>query len=282
MNFEQKNMQEGAPICSCVDSSQSKWSDFKIAIPVTILFILIFIVLQKMGLVNLISSDKTNFGTIFAIGFVASLSSCMAVVGALVLSMSATFAHSGASWRTQTFFHAGRIVSFFLLGGLIGVIGSAFTLNTTATLILNLIVALVLLILGINLLEVFPWAKKLQPSLPRSFKSHIQNFSKIKNVFGPILFGVATFFLPCGFTQSMQIMALSTGNFMDGALTMLVFALGTLPVLLIVSFGAFGFKNSKNTSTFFKISGLIVIVFAIFNLLNALVVAGIINPIFNF
>lgn len=281
MNFEQKNF-SGAPVCECGVSSKPKWYEFKIAIPLAILFVLVFIVLQKIGLVNLITSDQTNLGAIFVIGIVASLSSCMAVVGALVLSMSATFAHTGASFRTQTFFHLGRIISFFVLGGVIGLIGSAFTLNLTTTLILNVIIAIVLLILGINLLEVFPWAKKLQPSLPKSLKDKIHSFSKIKNVFGPAIFGLATFFLPCGFTQSMQIFALSTGNFLDGALVMLVFALGTLPVLLIISFGSFGFKNSKNVGIFFKVSGLIVILFAFFNFMNALVVSGIINPIFNF
>ncbi len=29
----------------------------------------------------------------------------------------------------------------------------------------------------------------------------------------PIIVGVGTFFLPCGFTQSMQIAALSSGSF---------------------------------------------------------------------
>lgn len=281
MNFEQSNV-DAPHSCECVNSQKKNWTEFKVAIPIAVLFVLIFIALQKMGLVNLINSEKMGVGTIFVIGFVASLSSCMAVVGALVLSMSATFAHTGASWRTQTFFHLGRIISFFLLGGLIGAIGSAFTLSSTATLTLNVLVALVLLILGINLLEVFPWAKKLQPSMPKFFKVRIHNFSKIKNVFGPVIFGVATFFLPCGFTQSMQIFALSTGNFLEGAVTMLVFALGTLPVLLVVSFGSFSFKNSKNVSVFFKVAGMIVILFALFNFLNALVVSGIISPIFNF
>ncbi|MBP6911491.1 sulfite exporter TauE/SafE family protein [Patescibacteria group bacterium] len=47
--------------------------------------------------------------------------------------------------------------------------------------------------------------------------------------------GIGTFFLPCGFTQSMQVYTLSTGSFLAGGLTMLSFALGTLPMLLLLS-----------------------------------------------
>ncbi|MEI8175229.1 MAG: sulfite exporter TauE/SafE family protein, partial [bacterium] len=98
----------------------------------------------------------------------------------------------------------------------------------------------------------------------------------------PALVGIATFFLPCGFTQSMQIYTLSTGNFMTGALIMLSFALGTLPVLGLISFSSLSIGKNKNASIFFKVAGLIVILFAIFNLINALVVINILPPIFNF
>lgn len=96
----------------------------------------------------------------------------------------------------------------------------------------------------------------------------------------PILVGIATFFLPCGFTQSMQLYTLTTGSFLDGGLTMLAFALGTLPVLALVSFSSFSIKNSSKSGIFFKTAGLVVIMFALFNLINSLVVIGLIPPIF--
>jgi hypothetical protein len=91
-----------------------------------------------------------------------------------------------------------------------------------------------------------------------------------------------TLFIPAGFTQSMQIYTLSTGNFLNGGLTMLVFALGTLPVLALISFSSFSIQNSTKAGIFFKAAGLIVILFAVFNILNTLVAAGYIAPIFNF
>ena len=258
------------------------WSDFKIAIPITIVFVFIFIILQKIGLVNLVNSGNVNYGTAFIIGIIASLSTCMAVVGGLVLSMSATFAKEGDKVRPQILFHAGRIISFFVFGGIIGIVGSAFTLSTSATFILGLIVAMVMFILGINLLDIFHFTKRFQLSMPSFIAKRAHRVSKFNHTFTPFLVGLITFFLPCGFTQSMQLYALTTGTFLKGGLTMLAFALGTFPVLSLVSFSSFSIKNSSKSGVFFKTAGLIVIIFALFNLINSLVLVGLISPIFNF
>lgn len=258
------------------------WSDFKFAIPITLGFVLLFILLQKLGIMNLVGGGNVTYGTAFVIGIVASLSTCMAVVGGLLLSMSATFAKSGNSFKPQLMFQAGRVISFFIFGGIIGALGSAFTLNTTATFIMSLIIGVVMLILGINLLEVFPGAKRLQFSMPNVIAKRAHGVSKFNHTFTPLLVGIVTFFLPCGFTQSMQIYTLSTGGFIQGGLTMLSFALGTLPVLALISFSSFKIQDRTKSGIFFKSAGLIVILFALFNIINSLVVVGIIPPIFNF
>lgn len=262
--------------------SEKSWSDFAVAIPVAIGFAVLFVLLQKLGIVNLVNTSTVSYGTAFFIGVIASLSTCMAVVGGLVLSMSATFAKEGDRVRPQILFHAGRIVAFFILGGVIGALGSAFTLGATGTFVLGLIVGIVMLILGINLLDVFPWAKRLQPSMPKFFGRHALGVSELNHWLTPLLVGVATFFLPCGFTQAMQLYSLTTGSFLSGGLTMLSFALGTLPVLALLGFSSFSIKNSAKAGIFFKSAGLIVILFALFNIINSLVVIGLIAPVFNF
>lgn len=259
-----------------------KWSDFTVAVPIALAFVFLFVALQNMGIVNLVQGGDVTYGTAFVIGIIASLSTCMAVVGGLVLSISATFAKEGDKIKPQLLFHGGRLVSFFILGGVIGALGSAFTLSTSATFILSVAIGIVMLILGINLLDVFPWAKKLQPSMPKFIARHAHGVSKFNHSFTPVLVGLATFFLPCGFTQSMQLYTLTTGNFLHGGLTMLSFALGTLPVLALISFSSLSMKNSSKSGIFFKASGLIVILFALFNLINSLVVVGVLPPIFNF
>jgi sulfite exporter TauE/SafE/copper chaperone CopZ len=262
--------------------TEKNWSDFKIAIPIALGFGVVFVLLQKIGLVNLVNTGTVSYGTAFLIGIIASLSTCMAVVGGLVLSMSATFAKEGDKVRPQILFHIGRLLSFFVLGGVVGALGSAFTLNAAATFILSLIIGAVMLVLGINLLDVFHWAKKLQPSMPKFLAKRAYGASKLNHSLTPFLVGIATFFLPCGFTQAMQVYTLGTGSFLSGALTMGSFALGTLPILGLVSFSSFSIKNGKYSGVFFKSAGLIVILFALFNLLNSLVVIGLIQPIFSF
>lgn len=264
------------------ESRDKKWSEFRVAVPVALAFAVLFVLLQKTGLINLIGGDTVTYGTAFVIGIVASVSTCMAVVGGLVLSMSATFAKEGDRVRPQVMFHLGRIVSFFLLGGVIGALGSAFTLSSTATFALSALIGIVMLILGLNLLDVFDFTKKLQPSMPRFITERARGVSEWNHTLTPVLVGIATFFLPCGFTQSMQLYTLSTGSFLTGGLTMLAFALGTFPVLALVSFSSLSIKDSSKAGIFFKSAGLIVILFALFNLINSLVVIGVIPPVFNF
>jgi len=258
-----------------------KLSDFKFAVPIALAFLILFVILQKLGLVNLINTSSVSYGTAFVIGIIASLSSCLAVVGGLLLSMSATFAREGDKVRPQVLFHIGRIVSFFVLGGIIGAIGSVFSLNISATFILSIVVGIVMLILGLNLLDIFHFTKKFQPATPKFFSKHALGISKLNHSLTPLLVGIVTFFLPCGFTQSMQIYTLSTGSFLKGGFTMLAFALGTLPVLALISFSSFSIKNSSKSGIFFKSAGLIVIMFALFNLINSMVAFGLIPPIFN-
>ncbi|MSR79024.1 MAG: hypothetical protein EXS59_02665, partial [Candidatus Taylorbacteria bacterium] len=259
-----------------------KWEEFKIAVPGAVGFALLFVMLQKLGLVNLIGGGSVTYGTAFVIGVVASLSSCMAVVGGLLLSMSATFARQGDKIRPQLFFHVARLFSFFIFGGVIGAIGSTFQLSTFATFILGLTIGIVMLLLGVNLLDVFPKLKSVGIGMPKFISKRTFGLAKVNHVMTPILLGVATFFLPCGFTQSMQIYTLSTGSFWTGALTMFSFALGTFPVLAIVSFSSSSIKGSRHAGAFFKSVGLIVIMFAILNIINSLVIMGYIPPLFNF
>lgn len=257
------------------------WSDFKIALPIALGIAILFLLLQKLGIVNFITINKVNFGTAFIIGLVASVSTCMAVVGGLVLSMSANMAKEGEKKKPQILFHIGRLLSFFFLGGLIGVIGATFEPGIWGTFVIGIVIGLVMLILGINLLDIFPWAKRLQPTMPKFISKNLLGIKKFNHTFTPFLLGVITFFLPCGFTQSMQIYTLSTHSFWTGALTMSAFALGTLPVLGLISFSSLTINPTK-TSVFFKTMGLITVFFALFNIYNSLVAIEFLPSIFTF
>lgn len=270
------------PDSTIKENKSIKWGEFTYALPIAVLVIFGFVILQKAGLANFINSSDIGYGTAFVIGLIASVSTCLAVVGGVVLSLSANSAKSGGTWRPQAFFHAGRLVGFFVLGGIIGLIGSTFQFSITANVVLGIIVGVVMLILGINLLDVFSPIKKFQLRLPKSFSRYVMNISERDYYFAPALFGVGTFFLPCGFTQSMQVYVLTTGSFIEGSMIMFIFALGTFPMLALLSFGSLNISNSSWRGTFFKTAGILVIALALLNIMNSLAVLGIMAPLFNF
>lgn len=250
------------------------WQQFSIAIPLALMLLVAFWGLQKLGIVNLVSLKDANYFTAITIGVIASLSTCMAVVGGLTLSISANFAKEGDAFKPQFLFHAGRIIAFFLLGGVIGAIGTQFEFSDSSEFILNFVVGIVMLLLGLKLLDIFPKAKTLLPTLPKFALAWVEPLKSANHTLTPALLGILTFFLPCGFTQSMQIYTLTSGGFIPGALTMGLFALGTLPVLGLMSFASLGLKTPWSTGIFFKTAGLVVTVFAITNIYGALLFAG--------
>ncbi|EKD99903.1 MAG: heavy metal transport/detoxification protein [uncultured bacterium] len=236
-----------------------------------------FLLMQKLGLVNLINPQQVTLPFVFFIGIVASLSTCMAVVGGLVLSISSSFAKT-KNLAPLIAFHISRLVGFFILGGLIGLIGSAFSLNNVAYFVLDTVLFVVMALMGLNLLEVFTFTKKAQIVMPKFLSEKIFRLknniltepSKTKSILFTVLMGAGTFVLPCGFTQAMQLYSLTSGNFVQGALTMFVFALGTLPILGLISFISVKFRSKL----FFTTAGFLVLMFAVFNFLSGLAALG--------
>src|SRR3989338_1159786 len=260
-------------------STQEKRNDDIIwkAIPIGLVFLVLFFFLQKSGILNFGIGGRTTPTTSFIIGLIASVSSCLAIVGGLVLSLSAKVSQDNVS-DTKTFllFHAGRLVSFAVLGGVLGAVGGAIGINFTFTEILGILASVVMLLLGLNLVGVFEKNKVALPSGIFNF------FRKIEHkTLTPLIIGFATFFLPCGFTQSMQVSALGSGSFTSGLLIMLAFALGTLPMIVLLSFGSASFAHGKHAPLFFKSAGVVVIGLGLFALFAGLAGIGIINPLFN-
>ena len=251
------------------------------ALPIGLVFLILFFMLQKSGILNLGIGGGTTPTTSFIIGLIASISSCLAIVGGLVLSLSAKISQDNVS-DTKTFFlfHIGRLVSFGLLGGILGALGNAIGINFTFTAILGILASVIMLLLGLNLVGIFAKNKATLPS--GIFQKITLVFRRIEHkTLTPLIIGFGTFFLPCGFTQSMQVAALSTGSFTEGMFLMLAFALGTLPMLALLSFGSASFTHSKNAPLFFKSAGIVVIGLGIFALLAGLAGLGIIRPLFN-
>ncbi|MEI6288645.1 MAG: sulfite exporter TauE/SafE family protein [bacterium] len=219
-------------------------------------------------------NNPQNLFVVLLIGLTAGFSTCMALSGGLIMGLSARHnqkhpeATGWQKFRPHIYFNLGRLLSYFILGGAIGLAGSALSISVSFWAFLTLLVGLVMLTLGIQLTNVFPRLNSI--SLP----SGLAKFLKIKNKSdkeynntNALIIGALTFFLPCGFTQAMQLYAMSTGNFFSGAMIMFVFALGTMVGLL--SIGIFtSIIKGKVARLFFKFIGLLVILLAIINIIN--------------
>ncbi|TRZ49855.1 sulfite exporter TauE/SafE family protein [bacterium] len=92
------------------------------------------------------------------------------------------------------------------------------------------------------------------------------------------MMGALTFFLPCGFTITVQALALASGNPLQGALIMGIFALGTAPGLLAIGLSSVKlFGNPKVAKQFSIVAGVMVLAFAAFNINAQMSVLGVSN-----
>ena len=245
----------------------------------------LFLLAKTLGIFNLSSSISGSYSSlpiVFLVGLTAGISTCMALVGGLVLGASARFSAKNPDasgiekFTPHLYFNLGRIISFFVFGGVIGFAGSLFQLSTSVLGILTVAVGLVMLLLGGQLIEVFPVLKRISFTLPKGLSRMLgvkEDLGEYSNKNSAVM-GAMTFFLPCGFTQAMQLFAMSTGSPLTGALTMSVFALGTTPGLLGVG-GLTSVVKGGAARLFFKTAGVVVIVLALFNLSNGLNLLGV-------
>jgi hypothetical protein len=126
-----------------------------------------------------------------------------------------------------------------------------------------------MILLGLKLTEIFPILDRVNITLPK-FISRVFRSNKDKREYShasAFIGGAMTFFLPCGFTQAMQLYAISTGSFVSGALIMSLFALGTSVGLLTIGGLTSLFQNKAKL--FFATAGLAVILLGLVNIQNA-------------
>jgi uncharacterized protein len=220
-------------------------------------------------------TDNMSYGFVFIIGLVAATSTCLAVAGGLLLAVANKYNAANPhltgiqKFKPHIWFNFGRVLSYALLGGAIGALGSVLSISPGVTGIITIIASLFMIIMGIQLLQIFPWMNKIQLKMPKFIAHKIYDSShqasKTPSKLSSFLFGGSTFFLPCGFTQALQLYVLGKGDFVTGALVMLAFSLGTLPAL--AGIGAFSsFAKGSLQKHFTTFSAVLVIVLGLFAL----------------
>lgn len=192
--------------------------------------VLIFALIQS-DVAGLIPQYNTlSLGIAFIIGLVASISTCLALTGGIIIGYNESVQTTNPL-MTQVKFHIWRLLAFIIWWWILGLVWWSFSGSVRFNAIFSVMVGLVLLYLGLQLLWITPSITKRWFHLPGTFSQLIFN---LKNPQYAWIVWALTFLLPCGFTQSMQLFALQSGSFMEWASIMWAFALGTLPVLFSI------------------------------------------------
>lgn len=250
---------------------------------IVVSLIIAFFVVENLQLGRFASVDTSSSLPAFVLlGLVAGFSSCAALIGGLLLSMTKQwnemFIASDSDFekaQPHIMFHTGRLISFTILGGVLGLLGDAVSLNnTTVYSFLVILVSIVMLLLALQMLGV-GWAQSFKITAPKSLVRFAADETNFKGRYMPFAIGALTFFLPCGFTLIAQSVALTTGSFWQGAFVMLFFAVGTLIPLMTISFSGLKFNSKPHlTARFNVVAGLLILFFVIYNINGQLNVLG--------
>jgi sulfite exporter TauE/SafE/copper chaperone CopZ len=211
-----------------------------------LLVAVLYAALEHFGLLNLfvpgdLADSAMGYGTLFILGLISSVH-CIAMCGGINLSqcLPKSGAERGTDSRVAAFapaflYNFGRVVAYGLIGCLLGFAGWLFGggpnagLSPVAQGILKVIAGLVMVGMGLSMLGIVTWRWSLFPMpgivIRKPGLENIRNKS-------PLFVGLLNGLMPCGPLQSMQIVALASGNPLTGGLSMLSFSLGTLPLML--------------------------------------------------
>lgn len=134
------------------------------------------------------------------------------------------------------YFLAAKLLAYTLLGFLLGALGSVFQITPTVQGIMQLGVGLFMLATALNMFNVHPIFRYFVIQPPKALTRFVRKQSKSESVFTPVFLGLMTVLIPCGTTQAMEVLAISTGSPLVGALILFVFVLGTSPTFLVLGF----------------------------------------------
>lgn len=186
------------------------------------------------------------FLPMLTLGLVTSLH-CVSMCGPMVASYAVKDTEDGslAQRIVPNFAYQGaKIVSYMLVGLVLGAIGSAFNLDALRPYVM-LGAGLFMIVLGLGMTGKFPWAARLSPRPPKFL---IKAFTSVRrkakadaaedrsSLGTPITFGLLTGLMPCAPLMAAQLNAAAAGSAAAGAIGMLAFGLGTAPLML--GFGA--------------------------------------------
>lgn len=243
-----------------------------------IIFLAIYLIQKNTGIFQLVPQINQNmsYGILFLVGVLTSVH-CIAMCGGINLSQCVSLNSKNAEekgilkYKSGLLYNAGRVVSYTVIGGIVGAFGSVVSLSGTARGAVAVVAGIFMVIMGLNMLNIFPALRKIMPRMPKVFRRKLAVSGKKKS---PFYIGLLNGLMPCGPLQSMQLYALGTGSFISGALSMLLFSLGTVPLMFGFSAVA-GMLSSKYTKKMMKVSAALVMALGVIMLNRGLSLSGI-------
>ncbi|MBU4331814.1 sulfite exporter TauE/SafE family protein [Candidatus Parcubacteria bacterium] len=247
-----------------------------------VVFVIGYYLVKRFGLLEVmarLNEQNISYWLILLIGLLASFH-CVGMCGGLVMTYT-TRHHAkngqgskpGKATRAHFQYNFGRVISYTSVGGILGGVGSFFGINPTFTGIITLIAGGFMLLMGLSLLTNFKWLEKIKLRAPDFIARFLYNQSHTKKPKGPFIIGLLNGFMPCGPLQAMQLYALASGSITRGALSMGIYALGTVP--LMFGFGSFiSLISQTRIKQVMKVSGAVVIILGLFMLNRGLINFG--------
>lgn len=249
---------------------------------IAIILFMLYVVAQELNILPQFSGFTTlTYSTVFVLGLVASTSTCMATSGALFLVTIGKLHKTDATKAEQILpalsFNVGRVLMYALGGYGLGYVGKTISYNPQTGSILALFVAIFMILIGLDMLKLISFSSLIPTALSKGIFERLQA-RFIKNPRQTAFFlGASTYWLPCGFTQTVQVYALGLADPIKSALMMTFFALGTVPALM-----AIGFASSLTQKSFYpmfsKVMGFIVFAIGLSYVTNSLNLYGIKVP----
>ena len=174
-----------------------------------------------------------SFGALFLVGLSTS-PHCLGMCGGILLSACRGREGQKALFGAALAYNGGRAASYTALGAVFGALGTVLTYTLSMKSMLFTMLGLVVALLGLNM-----WGLLLElPSLPGEQNAACCLPERLQRQ-TPLLVGLLTGFMPCGALYAAWLCAMSSGSAGNGALLMLAFALGTVPLMLLfASLGA--------------------------------------------
>lgn len=183
-------------------------------------------------------------------GLVANLH-CIGMCGPISLAVPIKQNSTQARLKSVLTYNAGRVLMYGAIGALFGLFGEGIALTGMQQMASVVMGVMIVLIAFIPSVATFFGPANAQ--LFSSFSALKRSFAKLlkkRNYSAIFGIGVLNALLPCGMVYLALVGAMATGEVFQGALFMVVFGLGTLPVM--VSLPLFGQLISMQTRSKFR------------------------------